>query len=323
MSRFGLVTLCILLAFPARAADFPPSNPPVSEPLLQRVNLFSSDPQNPVDPRHTQSQTGVEKVFAPIGLIVTNHLLPDDDSLSAASHYHAGTAFLVSPCYVLTAYHVIFGSRRSRPDPDQDYSATFRVAGVKSRAMPVEYGELYRFTGRDWVLLRLDSDADHPCAGENPEIGWTRLAPLKTADATQMTVSIASYPGDKPATELWRQDSCRLYEKSGNIDNDGMWTTDCATLPRASGSPIFFLRDSVLNVVALMHGHEGNETTEVLPHWDPSRANLALDVGKIVSSDPHFMEMIEQDIARFGKPNPAQVSEPGNPATAPNSPPPL
>jgi hypothetical protein len=32
------------------------------------------------------------------------------------------------------------------------------------------------------------------------------------------------------------------------------------------------------------------------------------------------MEMIEQDIARFGEPNPAQVAEPGDPAAAPDPP---
>ena len=312
MPGFRLAALCILLALPARAAEFPAPQSFLSEPLLRRVNLFSVDAQNPVDPRHAQSQTGMDKMFAPIGMIVTNHPVPDDDSPSAASHYRAGTAFLVSPCYIITAYHVIFGGRMTRPDPDQDYSATFRIAGMRLRAAPVEYGEVYRFTGRDWVLLRLDSGADHPCAGE--KLGWTGMAPLTTADARQMTVSIAGYPGDKPANALWRQDACRLYEKNGNIDFDGMWTTDCATLPRASGSPIFFIRDGVLNVVALMHGHIGNETPEVLPHWDPSRANLALDVGKIVSADPHLMEIIEQDIARFGKPNPAQIAEPNDPA---------
>ena len=317
-----LVALLVVLALPVRAVCFPLPHHD-AKPLLHRVNIFAPDPQSPVDPRHAQSQTGVDKMFAPIGLIVTNHSLPDDDSPSAASHYRAGTAFLVSPCYILTAYHVIFGRRRTRPDQERDYSATFRVAGTRSRAVPVEYGEVQRFTGRDWVLLRLDSDADHPCAGENPGIGWTRLAPLTTADAMQTTVSIAGYPGDKPANMLWRQDSCRLYEKSGNIETDGMWTTDCATLPRASGSPIFFIRDNVLNVVALMHGHIGIETADVLPNWDPNRANLALDMGKIVSSDPHLMELIEQDIDRFGKPNPAEVSGRGDtPAAEPEQPPP-
>ena len=92
-----------------------------------------------------------------------------------------------------------------------------------------------------------------------------------------------------------------------------MWTTDCATRPRSSGSPIFFVQDGVLNVVAVMSGHLGLVIgNEVLPKWDPNRANLALDTGKIISSDPDFLKLIETDIDRFHQPNPAQVLQPGD-----------
>ena len=296
-----------MVVLPAQAAG-------VSPALLHRVNVFSDDPQIIHDPRHEQPQAGADGMFAPIGLIATNNRVPDGDGASAVSHFHTGTAFLVSPCYLLTAYHVVFGTRKTRPDPDQDYSASFRVGGMRARAVPVRYGEVYRFTGRDWALLRLDSDADHPCLGENPDIGWIRLAPLNTAEAKNRTVSIAGYPADKSGPALWRQDACRLYEKRGDIDYDGMWTTDCATLPRASGSPIFFVQDGVLNAVALMSGHTGIERNEVLPRWDPGRANLALDIGEILFSAPDVMVLLDQDIARFGKPNPARTYKPDPPA---------
>ena len=38
---------------------------------------------------------------------------------------------------------------------------------------------------------------------------------------------------------------------------------------------------------------------KVLPKWDPNRANLALDIGKIISSDPDFLKLIKTDISRF------------------------
>ena len=46
---------------------------------------------------------------------------------------------------------------------------------------------------------------------------------------------------------------------------------------------------------------------EILPKWDPNLANLALDIGKIISSDHDFLKLIETDINRFHQPNPAQV----------------
>jgi V8-like Glu-specific endopeptidase len=208
----------------------------------------------------------------------------------------------------LTNYHVVFGNSKSKPAADQDFSATFSVRGNKSRAVPIKYGEFYRFGGRDWTLLHLDSDTEHPCLGEDPNIGWVQLRPLSAARAMEKSFSIAGYPSDKTVTSLWRQDICRLFEKSGDIENDGIWTTDCATRPRASGSPIFFVEDGILNVVAIMTGHLGPAVdTEVLPQWEANRANLALDIGKIISSDLDFANLIDTDIERFHGANSAQT----------------
>ena len=62
--------------------------------------------------------------------------------------------------------------RRSRTFPQP-----FSVGGKRSRAVPAKYGQFSMFTGRDWVLLRLEPDAGHRCLGGDPNIGWVRLAP--------------------------------------------------------------------------------------------------------------------------------------------------
>jgi V8-like Glu-specific endopeptidase len=224
-----------------------------------------------------------------------------------------GTAFLVSPCYILTAYHVVFGYRvglrkGAQEEAEQEVSATFNLDGKKSRAVPAKYGQFSRFSSRDWVLLRLEPEAGHRCLGEDPNIGWVQLAPLAAPIATKKSLSVAGYPADKDLPSLWRQDKCHFFEMYHDIESDGLWTTDCATRPRASGSPIFFVEDGVLNVVAVMSGHLGAVADdEILPKWDPNRANLALDVGKIISSDPDFLKLIKTDIDRFHQPNPARV----------------
>ncbi len=64
-----------------------------------------------------------------------------------------------------------------------------------------------------------------------------------------------------------------------------------------------------MNVVAVMSRHLGTVAdNEILPKWDPNLANLALDIGKIISSDHDFLKLIETDIDGFHQPNPAQVS---------------
>ena len=174
--------------------------------------------------------------------------------------------------------------------------------------MPIKWGKFYDDEWRDWTLLRLDSDIDHPCVGEDPRIGWVRLAALAQDKAPEKSLSTAGYPSDKHGPTLWRQDICHFHEKFSDEQDRGLWTTDCATRPRASGSPIFFLQDGMLMVVALMHGHLGTiNSDEILPKWDPGRANLAVDMGDILSSDADILNLVDSDIARFQRMNPAQV----------------
>ena len=308
-----LAAILVMTIVPVGASDFSTRGAEVNtRTLFHRVAVFSDAPDSIHDPRHPQSQTGADKMFAPIGLVWTNHPQPDQGT-APRSDLHMGTAFLVSPCYALTAYHVVFGYRfglrkGTQEEAEQDVSATFSVGSKKSRAVPAKYGQFSRFPGRDWALLRLEPDAGRRCLGEDPNIGWVRLAPLAPPIATKKSLSVAGYPADKGLGSLWRQDTCHFFELYHDIDNDGLWTTDCATRPRASGSPVFFVEDGVLNVVAVMSGHLGTVgDDEILPKWDPNRANLALDIGKIISSDQDFSKLIETDIDRFHQPNPARV----------------
>jgi hypothetical protein len=53
-----------------------------------------------------------------------------------------------------------------------------------------------------------------------------------------------------------------------------------------------------------MSGHLGAVAdNEILPKWDPNLANLALDIGKIISSDHDLLKLIETDIDQFHQPN--------------------
>lgn len=204
---FGIMFILRLAAIlavtivPVRASDLSTTGAELNaRTLFHRVAVFSDIPNSIHDPRHPQPQTGPDKMFAPIGLIWTNHRQPDQGT-TPRSDFHMGTAFLVSPCYILTAYHVVFGYRlgflKGKEEPEQDVSATFSVSGERSRAVPVKYGQFSVFPGRDWVLLQLEPDAGHRCLGEEPNIGWVRLAPLAPTIATKKLLSVAGYPSDK------------------------------------------------------------------------------------------------------------------------------
>jgi V8-like Glu-specific endopeptidase len=171
----------------------------------------------------------------------------------------AGTGFLVSPCHVMTAYHVVAGKGKiterdtatfyvGEGSEGPDYSGGRRYA-ESATAHPVVWGsyidgESDNITQRvkavqsngwnDWVLMKLDK-----CLGD-PANGWgyLKLEPVATRDLTragETPEAIAvGLPKDKAETTLTEDPSCRLV---GQMYESG-WQHDCLTLPGNSGGPI-------------------------------------------------------------------------------------
>jgi len=179
---------------------------------------------------------------------------------AANGQFAAGTGFLVSPCHVLTAYHVAAGGEKV----DEKARSTFYVGegtigpdfpdlnrfADSSPAHPVAWGRYVR-TGddskvlvraqsverngwEDWALLELDK-----CFGAAPySYGYLKLAPVTTRELMTSGASLAArsvgLPGDKSARSLWEDPTCRLI---GQIYASG-WQHDCITIPGNSGGPI-------------------------------------------------------------------------------------
>jgi len=185
---------------------------------------------------------------------------------AANGQFAAGTGFLVSPCHVLTAYHVAAGGDQV----DETRGSTFYVGEGKigpdfpdlnrfadsSPARPVLWGRYVRIAENsnllvraqaverngweDWALLELDK-----CFGAAPySYGYLKLAPVTTRELMQGGASLAArsvgLPGDKSALSLWEDPTCRMI---GQIYASG-WQHDCMTIPGNSGGPIL-VRDPV------------------------------------------------------------------------------
>ena len=179
---------------------------------------------------------------------------------AAGGQFAAGTGFLVSPCHVLTAYHVAAGGERV----SETSASTFYVGEGKigpdfpdldrfaesSAAHPVLWGRYVRVGEdsnlvvraqsverngwEDWALLELDK-----CLGAAPySYGYLKLAPVTTRELMRSGASLAArsvgLPGDKSAQSLWEDPTCRLI---GQIYASG-WQHDCITIPGNSGGPI-------------------------------------------------------------------------------------
>jgi tetratricopeptide (TPR) repeat protein/V8-like Glu-specific endopeptidase len=171
----------------------------------------------------------------------------------------AGTGFLVSPCHVMTAYHVVAGKGKISTDDTSTfyvgegdvgpaYNGGRRYA-ESSTAHPVVWGnfidgETDNVTQRvkavqsngwnDWVLMKLDR-----CLGD-PENGWgyLKFEPQATRDMTRagetpLAMAIG-LPKDKDEEKLTEDPECRIV---GQMYESG-WQHDCLTLPGNSGGPI-------------------------------------------------------------------------------------
>lgn len=194
--------------------------------------------------------------FGPVGLMVLDE--GADDAV-------AGTAFLVSPCHVLTAYHVAGGGKlitdktvahfylgQGHVGPDFDDAQQF---AEETTARPVVWGRyvpneddsplatrakaILQNGWEDWALLKLDR-----CLGDDKTgYGYFRLYPLTTRDLTRqgqgLRISSIGLPGDKPLTRLWWDPHCRVV---GQVHDSG-WQNDCVTVPGNSGGPLLLRPD--------------------------------------------------------------------------------
>ena len=171
----------------------------------------------------------------------------------------AGTAFLVSPCHVMTAYHVVAGKGKigtsdtatfyvGEGDEGPAYNGGRRYA-ESSVAHPVVWGnfidgESDNITQRvkaaqsngwnDWVLLKLDRCLGDPASGW----GYLKFDPVATRDLTRAgetpLAMAVGLPKDKDEESLTEDPSCRMV---GQMYESG-WQHDCFTLPGNSGGPI-------------------------------------------------------------------------------------
>jgi tetratricopeptide (TPR) repeat protein/V8-like Glu-specific endopeptidase len=188
-------------------------------------------------------------LYGAIGLVVHSNGIESE----------AGTGFLVSPCHVMTAYHVVAGKRRisesdtatfyvGEGNEGPEYSGGRRYA-EGTDAHPVIWGNFFDGESEniaqrvkavqsngwnDWVLLKLDR-----CLGD-PANGWgyLKLDPMATREMTRAGETPAAIaiglPKDKDEKALTEDPSCRIV---GQMYESG-WQHDCLTLPGNSGGPI-------------------------------------------------------------------------------------
>jgi V8-like Glu-specific endopeptidase len=257
MKKQLILVLLASLAAKAGFASARPHNPSAGGDGAQRVNIFNSEGN---DPRERVDVTR-EQALRPIVQIP------------------GSTAFLVSPCYALAAYHGVFGSHKPSdllptitvrvPDIAEDGSLSFKAI----EATPALWGEGYRQNAirEDWALLRLSI-----CEGAR--VGWMELLPHE-ANLGGTPIAMAGYPNDKSRASLWQDRTGSIHQEGVGVLKDCLLNS-AATRGGSSGSPIY-QRNTRNPVVVGMQVRVRNEYPGIIAAYDGRQANIALDIRPI------------------------------------------
>ena len=152
-----------------------------------------------------------------------------------AGHWYCGTAFLVQPDTLLTAYHNLWmdGVRAKKVEVIFDYE---RAVNKPESEGSIHFPDLDSFFGEeksDWAMLRL----------AEPQLGRP-LATLSEAGASKNDrVAIIQHPNGMPKQVALHHNLVTYAD-----DRIIQYLTD--TEPGSSGSPVF---DADWNVVAVHH----------------------------------------------------------------------
>ena len=260
---------------------------------LLNSNVYADNPDQPVD-------RSVETEFLPIDRITTHSFVKND---RGEEGYGLGTAFLVSPCYVTTNHHTIFGGQLE-PEPGKGYSVKFAV-GIGSRegfagsttGTPVAWGDRDAEGSNDWALLRLKS-----CLGSRPEIGFLALDGTESALALMgKSVAVASFRGDHVSGAM----TLSFGKVRGYSEQNSTVYYDASTSKGSSGAPVFITIKGRLQVVGIHRAGEGSSSENFcFPSCSKANANEFVNMCDVLQN-PHVHDLLTQDLAAWGQRNPA------------------
>ncbi len=292
----GVLGAAILILPALAAAQVKPANQDRGEELSLPKPDSNSDWARTY---REQPRTGDGSAFAPIGIIEPKDKVPFKVGGEIVPDNIRATATLISPCYVLTNFHAVYGDV-SATDPGidnaADHLATFFVGddptvGFKYQltATPVEHGNFSPGGSpqEDWALLHLEK-----CAGLSKSIGWMEISKIPWPNFRKYSLVLAAYPGGYDTKKLWISSPCNGTDALGI---DGSVIHNCHSLRGTSGGMAIGRRnDGVLFAVFMNKGVTENDV------------GLGVDLPSLVQS-PKF-DRVRDDLTKWGVPNPARVN---------------
>lgn len=232
-----------------------------------------------------------------------------------------GTGFLVSPCYVVTAAHVVSPDSDALLDGLIDSRTDFRmvlrtkdptsnttislIADVDTQLndLKIAYlrasrpiSEPLSIDSKDFVFLRLPKGG---CLGSKPSFGWFESS--KSALRTGESAAALGYPRGEHKGEL-HVGSGRI----GGTNQSGLLEFSGSYRIGESGGPLLKVEDGQLKVAGLIVSHLGSNASQEYPSISSDNANLVLSLAPILNYAP-IKAILDADKARYGNRNPTAL----------------
>jgi V8-like Glu-specific endopeptidase len=260
-----------------------------------QANLFSATGE---DPRVELNRSVYP--YSAIGFMETPRPVPVLERNGTKQSVITGTAFMVSPCYALTAYHVVFGN-----DPATDATALThpvwislggkgrRFALNRLQATAVAWGDFHLDQSLDWALLKVTG-----CPGGRADVRWIPFEP-KGAQLEARVAQVGGFDGQFVPFKMTGQIGCLLGRKVDAVTIRHF----CASRPGMSGAPILVReKDQILRASAIVSREQDQSgatltTSQVTRASLTNRANLAVIISTALGGN-RFYPRVAADRAK-------------------------
>jgi V8-like Glu-specific endopeptidase len=201
--------------------------------LLACAGAVLAQAPQPADPRVIINRLDPGyRQFNAVGVV---YPIAKTDGVVVMSKYR-GTGVLISPCHLLTNYHVAFEATRKEVmfevgQPAGDV-AGFALRGV-GRILDAGPFWADADTVDDWALVKLSDPQSGRSHNLGEQVGFLPFAAAPPEAIVNRPLNAAGYPGNMKAGLVGHL-GCRL----ARIDPDRRWRMACAMTEGQSGGPV-------------------------------------------------------------------------------------
>jgi V8-like Glu-specific endopeptidase len=185
------------------------------------------------------------------------------------STYNWGTAFHISKCHVVSAYHVVKDTEKVIDQTDRAYFISpLRENPIEAK--PIAWGKPYRddLNENDWVILELKE-----CLKLKQKDIFSFFSYSNDSELRGRKIELLGFPEDRHPKNIHLDKDCKfgdeVPEKGEGIGHN------CATRPGNSGGPLYISNSAGKRHVAAIAVASRGYFVEIIEGYSPWISNTA------------------------------------------------